>query len=366
MNNENDRTVDRPLFTENEIFYDLLVSKVSEESLEKLEKRTARGRNTLIAGASIVVGILLILFQIAVDQIDKRLSGKLTNTEDIIKEKERYIIESTERKAKEVAREVAREVVREVVRATAQEQIENIVNESVNKAEEAWERLILSSKLETFSNKLEFDDGFTETEALEILDILRNIKKSDSYQSEESFPRLLENVIDVFQAAGRDDLVQKIEPLFEDIMLSESGIVFTMLQTLGIALIGSVAPPYVATSGSAAERWKQTYSRFEHYSKSRSPLIQPLVAIYIPLISFISSDKSEIVKAEILELSNLDDTQRNAVEEILFSLISEEWVRGSTGESQRAKQRTLEFLELYRAVDETGTLTNVYRRRLDS
>ena len=364
MNNGNDRTVDRSLFTENEVFYDLLVSKVSEESLEKLEKKSALIRNTLIAGAAVGVTILVVVFQMAVDQIGKRVDDALKTSNSIIEEKERVILESADRISKEVAREAAREIAEEIARNTMQKLVENTINESVEKAEEAWEHLILYSKLESFSNKLESDDGFTEIEALEILDILKKIKKSKSYQSEELFPKLLEDVIDIFQAADRDDLVQKIEPLFGDIMLSEDGIIFTMLQALGITLIGSAAPPSITTHGNAAEKWKETYDRFKGYSKSRSPSIRPLVAIYISLISFVSSDESEVVKGGILELSHLDKIQKQTVEEALYLLISEGWVRGSTGESQRVKQRTLEFLEHYRVVDETGTLTNVYRKWL--
>lgn len=364
MTNETDRTCDRTCIIENEVFYDLLVSKVSDESLDKLDKKTARVRNVLLGSAAVGVGVLVFAFQMAIGQMEERIKEAMASVAQIIKEKEQVILQSAENASTRIAREIAEQVANEVAKATTQEQVANIVSESIEKAEEAWERVRLYSKLESFSSKLESEDGFTEIEARDVLDSLRTMKESDFYRDDIRFPQFLEKVIDIFQSADRDDLVQKLEPMFEDTILSEDGIAFTMILSLGNALIGSVAPPSVTKSGNAAEKWKQTYDRFKYYSRSRSSLVQPLLAIYVPLLSFVSSDEPEVVKSEILELSNLDGDQKELAKEILSQLINEGWVKVSTGESQRVKQRTLEFLERYRDVDATGTLMNAYEMRM--
>lgn len=363
MTNETDRTCDRTCIIENEVFYDLLVSKVSDESLDKLDKKTARVRNVLLGGAAAGVGVLVFAFQIAIGQMEERIKEAVKNAGQIIEEKEQVILHNAEN----VAREIARKTADEVAKTTTQEQAANIVDESIEKVETAWERVLLYSELKSFSAKLELDDGFTEVEALNVLDTLKVMKESNFYQDDPNFPKLLEEAIGIFQSADRDDLVQELEPMFEDIILSEEGIIITMIEALGNTLVGSVAPPSVTRLGNAAEKWKKTYDRFEHYSRSprsKNPTIQALLAIYVPLLSFVSSDKPEVVEAELLELSNLDDHQKEIVETILFRFISEMWVKDSTGESRRVKKRTLEFLEHYKNIDATGTLMNAYEMRV--
>jgi hypothetical protein len=244
-------------------------------------------------------------------------------------------------------------------------EVEDAVEAQVSTAREAWTRLSqqtkLVSELTILRRAIAEKRQFSQEQAHRVLDLLVQVADQNIYMEIPEFSESLEEFIDLFQAADRDDLVAHLEPLYKDIMLKKIGIVYTMVESLGRMLVAfSVFPDQLGNSRMHSE-WDALVARYLEYAAAARYHSYPELPLpYDLILSIMLSEPAAVSDALLMKLQDLNQEERSTVVETLVSLGTGSWrVNGIDAKATLAIDRTMNMLEKMSASDRTYTMQEV-------
>lgn len=147
-------------------------------------------------------------------------------------------------------------------------------------------------------------DSYTPQQRNTAVRLLTKIEKA-GLADDPVFPDLLETLLDAFAGSGQTRTIDLIDSLFSDVIVTHDGMVQTMLNFLGIKMLGG---------GIGAEKAKNTFLK---YAEAAKELEMYPIAI-APLLVLERSSNNEPAVSEILEqLKQMDEVAITAVVEVL-------------------------------------------------
>ena len=111
--------------------------------------------------------------------------------------------------------------------------INNSMDQNIGPIENNLKETTDLFEFSTFATFLDIDGGFTKVERDNTMELLKRISKSNAYKSSRNFPVLLEKTIDALFEADQQIYVDQIDNMYHDVMITNTGITFTMIQYYG-------------------------------------------------------------------------------------------------------------------------------------
>ena len=368
----------------------LLINRVSESAVSKIEGKrewiTSRVTLVLSLGGAAVIAALISLLSWGASMLEDNILVKAekaaqviatTESERLREETEQALsqakkdaddqqerLQQNVEKQQQVFRdELQRELASlradtdQVTRSVANDVSLKAVDAKLEGIEDQIDFFQTSIQLAGLANRLEVSTGFTDREARDAIDLINTIGLSEKRDSTVEFRTFVEKVIDSFAAAGRNDFIARLEENHSDLMLSEQGIVITMLQALGQELIGFDGDPTIQTDSVFQNGWDQALKRFQSYVvASRKVNVREIAFPYQAVVMQMLGEDRAAITAHVKSISRLAPGELGAIENIFGSFLTENWKNEPDAETALVRDRALAFLRDYAAEDSTGTL----------
>lgn len=327
----------------NEQFLDLLVHKIADVAVDKVERTNSRSRNRL--GLLITIGSTLFLAAI---------TGVATFGFSSL----RQIVETQAvTEAAGIATMAADKAAIEAVDRVVGPKVDEVVAAKVADAEASWQRANRAFQLVGLSQRIEDNKGYSEEEARRAIDLLSGFANDDEYKEFAQFPTILEKFVEHFVGTARDDLVQRLERLFGDVMLETWGIAFTMTQSLGYELIGFPALPRELGAGRLRSEWEAKLERYHAYADASRRLLYP-ESPYVFDIVLGCMEQAPDAEMKVL-IGRSEPMSKQELESVRITLAS--LVPSASAEAdaaaRRVSERVFSCLSAYQDLDPAGVLT---------
>lgn len=320
---------------DNEQFLDLLVSKIADRAVEKTERTAAIHRNRTAIATGLFLSLVTALVTFGYSAVRDSIKSEAISA------------------ATDSSVRAARTAVDLIVAKSVRDEIE----QEVGLARKNWNRLNDRLELTNLSERINKKGGFSEQEARYILRIIKGMADDDDYRNFTQFPKLLEAVVDTFQAADRDDLVRPLEAKFGDVMLDTQGISITMVGGLGRTLVGYPDLPSELGNGKLRVDWDSTVVRYHSYADAmRRHRFPEVPYIYDIVLACMEGQPVKALAALVGRIEEFDASERESVQFVVTNLLNEGWVAEKGSFSQRVRERTADCLGLHKDADPTGTV----------
>lgn len=193
---------------------------------------------------------------------------------------------------------------------------------------------------------LDQSPSFSSKEAEEIISqIMLLVSRAD----EQEFRKLefaLETAVSNFAAADRLDLVFELEDIASDWFQNSVVVIQTMVQMLGLKLLGDSGP-----SSSWTETTGSNFGIYEDYriytNRARLNGYPELYLLYEMLLEDIKKQPKEMIENLIEDANNLNEADTGNFIRLMTALATERFTNESTSESRRAAKRVRVFLCKY-------------------
>ena len=334
---------------DNEQFLDLLINKIADRAVEKVERTATMSRNRiaflLTIGAGLFVTALTALATIGFSSLRESI---ITRAESI-----------AVAKANEAASSAKDSIIRDSV-TIVENSVSERIGQEIGLAQKQWDRLNTTLELTNVTTRINQRGGFSEKQAQDILKLLGNLANDNKYQDFSQFPVILEEVVDTFQLADRDDLVIPLEAKFGDVMLDTEGIILTMVESLGRMVAGYEALPSELGDGKLRSDWDGLIKRYHHYADAaRSHQYPELPYTYDIILACMESQPRSAIEALIKRIEMFEGGERNSVELVVTGVLDEGWRATPDAFSHRVRERATDCLTEFVDIDPTGILPGV-------
>ncbi len=325
---------------ESDVFFDMLVNKVADRAMEKYDQAHARSRQRLAIISTIVGALSITLLTNVGTTVVSSLRADVTAG----------AIESVETFLEEELPELEGSVI-----ANTRQEVSEIVERSRFEASAAWKELTDFNAAQVLIEDFERVGSFSDIEGSRLIDLLANFANENRYREISNFPDILERAVDVFAGAQRQDLTSRLENMFGDVMLEDTGIIVTMVVTLGDALISTGFAPDKLSEGPILEEWRGNRARYQVYADAaRDQGIPGLPYFYDILIACVDqsnlTDLFAVVERSAL-FSSRDRLQAVQTAEVAFS--------DADGWTSTAMERNLACLVSANRIDEYDMVQTV-------
>ncbi|MDX1541051.1 MAG: hypothetical protein R3349_06565, partial [Geminicoccaceae bacterium] len=168
---------------------------------------------------------------------------------------------------------------------------------------------------------------------------------------------ILGKFVDHFVGTARDDLVQRLEPLFGDVMLENWEIAFTMTQSLGYELVGFPVLPTELGAGRLRSEWDSKLKRYHDYADASRRLLYPEGPyVFDIVLGCMERAPDAEMKVLIGRSEPMSKQELESVRITLANLLASD-PAGADATARRVTDRVLTCLSAYRDLDPNGVLT---------
>lgn len=199
-----------------------------------------------------------------------------------------------------------------IVQARSEAAVREKLRAEVSSAVEAVKSEALYFRFVNLANSISERTSFSKNERDAVSDLLESIANIESLSERTEFPDLLEKTLDALTSAGVVTEVERIDSLFRDKILKNSGIIQTFVLHFGRILLESRDPP---------QDWRNgDLERLEVYLRAaRSENLPEMALPYELLIDFVKAGmiRTEYGEAAFMEVDDLNSEEK----ETFFRLV---------------------------------------------
>lgn len=306
---------------ENDITYDLLVSKISEVAREKIEAdaQKARTRIAILATAGLTI-----------------LIAALTGVASLaLQATERSIVQSAK---EELSNAVARETKAAVdgIKSQISTEITAAVDREAQAAELGWRQNTLLTQID----RLASGPSFSNSDMDEAIELLSELSRDQKFRQSERFKTSLADLVSTATAVENKSFIQALKAEFEKEMIDNPDVSARMAIMMGRQLITSNFAPDNGEIISYAPEWTALVVEYRKWSTSAELQGFPEIPVtYDLILSCMESRAPNIRSAYLSRVDSLNTTDFEAAIAMAQELSTQDWRMEPDSETLKAKER---------------------------
>ena len=230
------------------------------------------------------------------------------------------------------------------VKGAVEDAVQRIVDPAVERAVNATRFDSAVAALNFRVLNLDIADGFAADEANFIIREIKTLySQLPDAKTGEKLVFAVESAAESFAAAGRPDLVNRLEDAAPDVLRISSTVTSVMVQTEGFVLLSDAGSPRSWQDPDGV--LKGTYDSYRRYAGRAKVAGYPeLYLAYEMLLRYIASEDTEEIQNLIDDADDLNEQDAEGFITLVSSLAVGTMTRIQDAASQRASERTRAFL----------------------